>query len=563
MPSNFESSPSRHDEVAPSAEATGETPREVNGERGRKTYEAAKTAEWSERKAEILRRKQEIDAELARLRGEPGSEPAAAESAIEQQGEETEEDKPSAEDIQTTSEKAKKNGALKNVLTGAAVIAVAGIIGVGIATGGFGLFGNNNSTAPEATKTTIVQTAPDSENAETEKGIYDGYNEKGMWLSEGKAGPYNFTNGSEVAEVCENDECEMIKYTAHNQVESLADYLANLPEELQPEGFKGLSILEAESRLEGLTPEEYDDVLAQFDRIMDDAFTRRVKVNGRQNNAYMSLRDASGPVVHENMRLVKCITNESDLEVVEFYWPAKDDHEIGSMRVKMLPVYDADGYIIGYNGCIQVITPDGEKDDIYSDLPEVVPDDPTPTPAPEDPTPTPPAPTPDPTPTPPPTPTNDWGKSGDPHGGDLVTPSGPVNPASEVSKEQNDSTNAGNQGYVDDHAATPGSSSESNGTNETGFASSGIVAPGATTEEGRLTGGENQAANPDGTSSMAGENAYQDAEAIAEGQANDAAGDAAQAEAQESGGTNGEGLAPGGDNYSDAEEEALVAGGNF
>ena len=62
---------------------------------------------------------------------------------------------------------------------------------------------------------------------------------------------------------------------------------------------------------------------------------------------------------------------------------------------------------------------------------------------------------------------------------------------------------------------------------------------------------------------MAGENAYHNQAEMEAGQAVDQAGNAAQAEAQQSGGPSGEGIAPGGDNYSDAEEEAAIAGGNF
>ena len=198
-------------------------------------------------------------------------------------------------------------------------------------------------------------------------------------------------------------------------------------------------------------------------------------------------------------------------------------------------------------------TPTPEPEPTPTPEPEPTPTpepEPTPTPEPE-PTPTP-EPEPTPTPTPEPEPEPEWGKSGDPHGGDLVTPSNPVNPESEVTKEYIETVNEGNQGYVDDNKATPGSSSEQNGVNEeTGFAASGIVAEGATTEGGRLTGGEDQS---DGN--LAGENAYQDQEAIAEGQAEDEAGNAAQAEAQVENEV-------GGDNNSDEAEEARVAEGNF
>lgn len=172
------------------------------------------------------------------------------------------------------------------------------------------------------------------------------------------------------------------------------------------------------------------------------------------------------------------------------------------------------------------------------------------------------------TPTPP---APQTGKQGDPHGGDKVTPSAPVNPASEVSKDQNDSTNAGNQGYVDDHGAKPGDAStpSNNGSETGGFADSGIVAPDATTEGGRLQGGENQ-----GTPDIAGENPYVDETANQQGENFDQFGNDQQYYAQ-NGGSNdstsstatgsseGAGITPGGDNYDDQGEEDLFASGDF
>ncbi len=91
---------------------------------------------------------------------------------------------------------------------------------------------------------------------------------------------------------------------------------------------------------------------------------------------------------------------------------------------------------------------------------------------------------------------------------------------------------------------------------ETGFADSGITAEGATTEEERLEGGENQAADESGQAQMAGENIYHSEESIEQGQAIDETGNEAQEEAQQENEV-------GGDNNSDAAEEAAVAEGNF
>lgn len=145
------------------------------------------------------------------------------------------------------------------------------------------------------------------------------------------------------------------------------------------------------------------------------------------------------------------------------------------------------------------------RDDDFPDIPEIDPDDPTPS---ETPT--------------------EWGKEGDPHGGPDVTYSDEVDPSSEVSKEQNDNTNKGNQGYKDDNQAIPGSESDNNGTSN----------------DDRLPGGEKQ-----DDSQMNGDNPYRNDEEIEEGQRRDDEGNDEQEQAQHRGKT------PGADNYSDEGEE--------
>ena len=153
-----------------------------------------------------------------------------------------------------------------------------------------------------------------------------------------------------------------------------------------------------------------------------------------------------------------------------------------------------------------------------------------------------------PTPTPTPKTTTQWGKSGDPHGGNRVTPSEMVNPKSMVTKEENDNTNRGNQGYRDDNKATPGSSSNNNlGNNSSN-----------NTNSNRLSGGVNQ-----GGSQTNGENAYHSPSQNIQGQRVDNSGNVAQQEARQSGGENGGGASAGGNNYSDAGEEAAVENGDF
>ena len=311
--------------------------------------------------------------------------------------------------------KLKNNKGLKKFFIRAGALALA----MGLAAGLF-LARNNNkksggnvpSSALEEIQEDTEQGDNSSEFEEAEIGIKDGYGEKGMWLSENKSGPYDFASATEVAEACDNDEVEMIKYTAHNQVESFADYLANLPERLQPEGFKGLSIIETEAKLESLSDEDFAKVQQHFDGVMDQAFTRRVTLNGEYENSYMRKKDANGDAVHGNMELVGCSTNENGIVVNEFYWPDNQGGEIGTMDVKI--IYGEDGNIV--KGCNQAVNKKGAKPILYSGMAIVVEQttpptsqveqpgekgSPTPTPTPETPAPTPETPTPTPeTPTP-------------------------------------------------------------------------------------------------------------------------------------------------------------------
>ena len=408
--------------------------------------------------------------------------------------------------------------AKKVIATAAAAVLV---LGVGISAT---IAISNSNKTPTPTKPT--QRNEQLANAEVKEriGIYNGYGEKGMYLSKNKTSEHAFASAVEVAEVCNDDECEMIKYVADNQVESMASYMALFPERLQPEGFKGLTISETEAKLESLSDDEYEEVQKQFNDVIDQAFTRDEVANGKFANVYMDKKDADGEVDFQNMGAVKCYTNESNVYKT-LYWTEDgngNSAEIGKMMVKI--TNNNNDKVTGI--CTQPIT---EVDNpVIRDVPEI-PDEPTTTP---DETTT----TPDETTTTTTETTTQWGKSGDPHGGPDVTRSDKVNPDSEVSKEQNDNTNKGNQG---NSQTNPGSGS-------------------GNTNPERKPGGENQ-----GGSSTNGTNAYQDEQKIEDGKRQDDAGNAAQAAAQSSGGENGQGASAGGNNYSDSAEEGAVVNGDF
>ncbi len=143
--------------------------------------------------------------------------------------------------------------------------------------------------------------------------------------------------------------------------------------------------------------------------------------------------------------------------------------------------------------------------------------------------------------------TSDWGKGDNPHAGQNVDVSDPVNPASEVSRSESEGANRGNQGYVNDNQATPGSHSGNNG----GSGNTGVTAPGTNSGGDRLTGGNNQGGNQ-----QAGTN--NSAPAVTPEATNrDNTGNNNQGAAQNSGTTTG------GNNYSDSQEEDLVNNGDF
>lgn len=388
-------------------EFISETPRQVSQERGQKGNEQVYIENLLAKRDELLARRKEAMALREQLSNEVEQEENTATVAnSEPVNLDPEQEQPSQEEIAETIAKTKKNRGIKKLLMNVATIALTVIMATsGIVTGQTLDRPDNSassgySTGVEAEE--LNNLGNDHESNEKESGIYDGYNEKGMWSSKDKGGAYDFASAKEVAEVCDNDECEMVKYTARNQVESYADYLANLPEKLQPEGFKGLTILETEKKLESLSDEEFDSIKQQFDDIIDGAFTRRVVVNGEQNNAYMRLKNAGGKTTHGNMELVSCTTNEDNLEVTQLYWMDKDGNEVGSMTIKMLPVYDNNGNISGFGGCMQVISGDQR---VYNGLTKITENTPTtPTNPPETtppPTTTPPETTPPPTTTPP------------------------------------------------------------------------------------------------------------------------------------------------------------------
>ena len=191
------------------------------------------------------------------------------------------------------------------------------------------------------------------EDAETEIGIKDGYGEEGLYLSENKAGPYNFSCGEEVEKVCDGDHHKELEYVAENQVESLADYIANMPDEVKPEGFEGLTILEAEKKLESLSDEDYEKVMKQFKESVEKSTVKETTIDGECDNAYIYKEDGT-EAVHENMELVSSVTTEKNTPIIEYSWVDEDGNVLDTLQVKKV--------------CRQAVNKKGLKTKIYSGM---------------------------------------------------------------------------------------------------------------------------------------------------------------------------------------------------
>lgn len=454
-------------------------------------------------------------------------------------------------------EKLKENKSFRAKVTG---ITAAALISAGIIISSIAIAGGNTATEVPIQPTTPsitfeVETptpAPEDDTVDIEEreasGIIDGYGEEGMWESDGKTGPYAFADFEKVVEMHDGDVKEAVKDVASKQVESMADCISGMSDQVRPDGYQGLSMAEIDEKIENLSDVEYDLLREEFNKIIDKADIKEVTLEGKYDNAYMGVKvddqimgskeavEKDVEINHETMQLIKCTTNEKGSKAYELTWTDENGKTIDSEMIK--------------EACTQVVEKEGKNPGRFKGLPEatekaiagggamtvtITGGGPVITP-----TPTPPKPKPTPTPKP-------WGKSGDPHTGTDYKQTIVTNPAVPDISHIND----GNQGYVDDNQAAPGAPSEFNGVSDSGFADSGIVAPGASTEGERLSGGENQ-----GTQEMAGENAYHSEASIEQGQKQDDAGNQAQESAQESNDV-------GGDNNSDSQEESRVAEGNF
>lgn len=236
-------------------------------------------------------------------------------------------------------------------------------------------YGHNKGHNPQDASWYNKYYSRNAGEVERVQGIIDGYGEQGMWLDKNKPGKgFAFANAAEVAKACHNNPKEIMKYTGRNQVESLAAFIGSMPDRVRPEGFKGLSILQADFKLENISDEAYDKVLTEFNNAIDISKADAEVVNGTYHNVYMAYRTEDGRrvgandayfdearnVTHDNMELVRCKTNESNTDVTRFTWTYRS--EDGSIMEESMMVK------IGPEGCIQPISKDGKSMDNIEEI---------------------------------------------------------------------------------------------------------------------------------------------------------------------------------------------------
>ena len=436
------------------------------------TYAQQKMANREKQEVEAAKAAETEAAKAAEVEAAKAAEIAAAKAAeINAAKDNTAEaEKSRIERIKERIEKAKQKPGFRKFVAGAVSLALAAALATG------GVIGNfvAASQSDQSQDPPIEQegeygsydeyhaaTSGDQsgENQESHHGIKDGYYETGEFMSANKATPYDFANAAEVASVVGQDECDVMKEVDRNQVESLADHLANIPDAVKAkygvsQEFMGLSILDTEAKLQSLSDEDYDKLIKQVDQIWDAAFTESVTLNGEYQNAYMRLIDPSQPATHDNVELVECTTYENGTQATNFFWTIDENgnsDRIGSAVFKIS--HDADGNIAVQ--CTQGVNQIGSNTHLYGGMPTITPtpDNPgtpdnPPTPPdnppdnpPDDP-PTPPDNPPDDPPTPP---DDDRGKGDDTHAGEDQQPMGPTeNTVGDPEREATDDNNASN-----------------------------------------------------------------------------------------------------------------------
>ena len=134
----------------------------------------------------------------------------------------------------------------------------------------------------------------ETEKAELQKVVRDGYDRPGMYNSEGKISKYAFGNPNKAAEalgVSVDDAKTLMGYFAHSEEEALISQVSAMADEDRPESLRGLSTDELESAIENMSEEDYQKVVEARDRAFENATYEKTTLNGWYHNQYIGTRE--------------------------------------------------------------------------------------------------------------------------------------------------------------------------------------------------------------------------------------------------------------------------------
>ena len=336
-------------------EAIDESLRQTYEKRGGTTMDAAERAKKIERREEIRRQLAELKAEKARrataagtttagttteapkteapkTEPEPKTEPGPKPNETEKQEEKT-------PTVAETTKKAKKNSALKTVLVSATAIALAGVLGFGLA-GGF----KKDAPAPEQ-PTAIVQQVEATEAAEEHESIadlatYRGHfaNEEGTGYNTEKHGDVNF--GEELISGASEDEMKDELTDRMIQTGQLAATYYYMQEKTTDPSFgvDGAKFDNPDDLTEAMEDdaELHQKVYDYIKTIIGHGELSEDTVTGRFHNFYMESKFETGDVDTSNIEVVGCETTEDGTKVykLEVTWSDKEGEHTDTYTFK-------------------------------------------------------------------------------------------------------------------------------------------------------------------------------------------------------------------------------------
>ena len=165
-----------------------------------------------------------------------------------------------------------------------------------------------------------------SEHEKIPEAHVDGYDNPGMWLSGNKDRPFDFANGPELARMFRNNAKKEVIYTGINQIETQAAYLSCMPDELKIDALKGLDMKQTAKKLDELASDQSEEgkkLFAEANQAFIDAINNadveEIVINGKKYSAYIGYVDENGKVydrdqvaqmdgvklTHENMEVIQ------------------------------------------------------------------------------------------------------------------------------------------------------------------------------------------------------------------------------------------------------------------